>query len=244
MPSRKLTTVWPRRIAAAILLSTALFASVGCRSGARGVPVVDRSAAAAPAQTGQPDGPKVELGAFQELAGSDYLMAPIASPYGRQELSSKSEDYRTGLARNYLFVNLADQSSHLLLPTNDYLILEAKVLPAVGPAKEQKAATDPAKADAKPAPGGARWLYYRVVKSDTDNDKQLTGSDRWTVALSDVSGHDYRELIDNVEKILYETHRADNLILIYRADGKNQIAEINLSTRQVSVTRDLQEMQP
>jgi hypothetical protein len=246
MPSQKITSAWLLRIGAGILLSTACFASVSCTGGARGVPVVDRSASTTPSATGPASEPNVQLGAFQELAGTDYLMAPIATPRGREELSVKSEDYRTDLARNYLFVNLTDKSSHLLLPTNDYLILEAKVLPAVGQPKEKRTApaTDPAKTDAKPAPGGAKWLYYRVVKIDTDNDKHLTGNDRWTVALSDVSGGDYKELIDNVEKILYETNRADNLVLIYRADGKNQIAEINLSTKQVSITRDLQEIQP
>ncbi len=234
------------KIVAAIGLLLAAFATASCGGAGRGVPVVERHSAANASPPTNANDPKVQLGTFQELVGSDYLMAPIATPRGREEYSIKSDGSRADYARNYLFVNLADKSSHLLLPTNDYLILESKVLPAAGQAKESKAApqTEPTKDAGKAVPSGAKWLYYRVVKTDSDNDKHLTTSDRWTVALSDISGRDYKELINDVEAILYETNRADNLILIYRADGKNQIAEINLSTKQVTITKDLQEIQP
>jgi hypothetical protein len=247
--ARKIFKSQPMKIKAAICLLVAAFTSASCSGGARGVPAVERNSQASPSQPENGNAAKVQLGGFQELAGTDYLMAPVATPRGREDYSVKPEGSRADFARNYLFVNLTDKSSYLLLPTNDYLILEAKVLPAGGQAKENKEnkaapQTEPAKADNRPAKTDTKWLYYRVVKSDTDNDKQLTGSDRWTVALSDISGREYKELIADVETILYETNRADNLILIYRAEGRNQIAEINLSTRQVTLTKDLQEIQP
>jgi hypothetical protein len=224
------------QIVTASCLFIAAFASAGCSGGARGVPVVERNSETNPSQPENLNAPNVQLGVFQELAGTDYLMAPIATPRGREEYSIKSDGARSDFARNYLFVNLTDKSSHLLLPTNDDLILESKVVPAIGQAKDNKDAkaappVEPVKAAGNPTPSGTKWLYYRVVKTDTDNDKQLTGNDRWTVALSDISGRNYKELLSDVEAILYETNRADNLILIYKADGKNQIAEINLSTR-------------
>ena len=161
------------KIAAVSCLFIAALTTASC-GGLRGVPVVERNseAKASPPENG--NAPKVQLGAFQELAGTDYLMAPVATPRGREELSIKPDGYRADFARNYLFVNLTDKSSHLLLPTNDYLILDSKVLPATGQVRDGKAApqTDPAKAAGIPAQSGAKWLYYRVVKTDTDNDKQ------------------------------------------------------------------------
>ncbi|MEW6126997.1 MAG: hypothetical protein AB1757_08160 [Acidobacteriota bacterium] len=213
-----------------------------CNSGSRGVPVVQRDSQGNPAAQETASSQNVQLGAFQELADSDYLMAPIATPRGRGELSGSYEEKRIDFARNYLFVNLTDKSSHLLLQTNDYLILEAKVLPFAQAAKDAKVTpSEPPRDENKT---GSKWIYYRVVKADTDNDKQLTINDRWTVAFSEISGDDYQELLEDVEAILFEKQRGEHLILIFKSGGKNHIAEIHLPTRQVTITRDLQEIQP
>ena len=64
------------------------------------------------------------LGRFEEIAGAEYLFAPLES---EQSYSAKLSEKVVSAARNYLFVNLADKSSHWLLPANDRLILTAEM---------------------------------------------------------------------------------------------------------------------
>jgi hypothetical protein len=218
--------------------------SASC-GGTRGVPAVNRSSERpANSVAANSESSKLQLGAFQELTGTDYLMATISTPQEREYSSKGPED---GYTRNFLFVNIADKSSHLLFPTHDYLISSAKNLTEKAPAKPASA---PAKNAAQPSEDRAneksdnavKWICYRVIKADTDNDKRLTANDLLTLALSDASGLNYTELISDIQAVLHETRRGDALIFIYKSDGKNQIAEINLQTKQVTVTKDLQEI--
>src|ERR1044072_8704521 len=78
--ARKTSQSRPLNNAALLLLFIVTGACVSCGGGARGVPVVERGSAVSPASADNTADPKVQLGAFQELAGSDYLMAPIATP--------------------------------------------------------------------------------------------------------------------------------------------------------------------
>src|SRR6185503_4857314 len=104
-----------------------------------------------------------------------------------------------------------------------------------------KPATAPAKGAQQPAEDKTneksenpiKWICYRVIKDDTDKDKRLSTNDLMTLALSDASGLDYKEMITDVRAVLHETRRGDSLIFIYTANGRNQIAEINLPTKQL-----------
>ncbi len=230
-----------------ILLLFVLFFSLFNLScgGTRGVPAVNRTSDQPTNAVGaNSESAKLQLGAFQELTGTDYLMAAISTPQEREYSSKGSEG---GYTRNYLFVNIVDKSSHLLFPTHDYLISSTKNLNENAPAKPANA---PAKNAAQQSEDRAheksdqavKWICYRVIKADTDNDKRLTANDLTTIALSDASGFNYTELINDVQAVLHETRRGDALIFIYKSDGKNQIAEINLQTKQLTLTKDLQEI--
>lgn len=228
-----------------LVLSCSLF-NLSC-GGTRGVPAVDRSSdGSANVGAANSEQAKLQLGAFQELTETDYLLATISTPQER-EYSSKGSD--GGYTRNYLFVNLVDKSSHRLFPTNDYLIFSAESLTEKASAKATNA---PAKNAAQPSEDRAnekpdkavKWLCYRVIKADTDNDKRLTTNDLMTIALSDASGFNYTELINDVQAVLHQTRRGEALIFIYKSKGINQIAEIHLPTKQVTVTKDLQEIDP
>lgn len=230
-----------------IFLFFAIFGSISCGNNSSGIPVVDRKSdnsantAAANSEQG-----KLDLGPFQELQGTEYVISAIGSSAPRQESSSSGDSRYT---RNFLFVNVVDKSSHLLFPANDWLILSAENLTEKA---EAKPVTPPAKNVTPPAEDKAReksenpvkWICYRVVKEDTDKDKRLSANDIMTLALSDASGLDYKELITDVTAVLHETRRGDSLIFIYTANGKNHIAEINLPTKQLTSTKELQEIVP
>jgi hypothetical protein len=238
-----------------ILISGLLFAiwfgGTSCGGNRGGVPAVDRSSdKPGNAIAANSEQAKLQLNAFAELTGTDFLIASVSSPYAREDASlgsSAPSREQSGYTRNYLFVNLADKSSHLLLPTNDLLILSAENL-------NEKAQAKPTDTPAKNAPQidqdktadktghSVKWICYRVIKADTDNDKRLSANDLKTIALSDASGFNYTEIITDVQAILHEMRRGDSLIFIYTADGRNQIAEIDLPTKQLTVTKDLQEI--
>jgi hypothetical protein len=233
------------------VFSMALLATLGCGGGSRGVPAVDRSADhSANAVAANSEQAKLQLGSFQELAGSDYLMAAVSSASSRESYLKESYSSREGggYTRNFLFVHITDQSSHFLFPTNDLLILSAENLtgkteakpPAPNPAQQNSGQTA-VKAENK-AGDAVKWICYRVIKADSDNDKHLNANDLMTIALSDVSGLNYTELLSDVRAVLHQTRRDDALIFIYTANGKNHIAEINLQTKQLVSSKPLQEI--
>jgi hypothetical protein len=235
-----------------LLVSSCTLLTMSCGGGSRGVPAVDRngdpSANEAAANSEQA---KLHLGAFQELAGSDYLIAPITSASSREEYikdaSSSREENR--YTRNFLFVNLADQSSHLLFPGHDLLILSSEnLLEKPAPKPAEAAAKNPPPQDgdkaAEKAVNAVKWICYRVIKADTNLDKLLNANDLITIAISDVSGLNYTELLTDVRAVLHQTRRGDGLSFIYIADGKNQIAEIDLQTKKLVASKPLQEIVP
>lgn len=223
--------------------------NLGCGRNRGGVPAVDRSSdQPANAIAANSEQAKLQLNAFEELTGAGFLIASVTSPYSREEYvadSSAPSREQSGYTRNYLFVNLVDKSSRLLLPTNDFLILSAEKLNEKAQAKQTDtpAKDSPQKDDNKTADKTAdsvKWICYRVVKADTDQDKRLSANDLKTIALSDASGFNYAEIITDIQAVLHEMRRGDSLIFIYTADGKNQIAEINLPTKQLLLTKELQ----
>jgi hypothetical protein len=89
------------------------------------------------------------------------------------------------------------------------------------------------------------WLRYEVVKSDTNQDGRLTKDDKRTIGISDPTGDRYSELITNIDQILgYEMLTENSLLIFYRIDTKNYIADINISERRIEMTNELPEIQP
>jgi len=61
-----------------------------------------------------------QLGTFQRVRGTDYLIAPV---YSAQVYQVSYYEKGALAVRNYLFVNVADKSSRWLVPHNHYLFL-------------------------------------------------------------------------------------------------------------------------
>jgi len=162
-----------------------------------------------------------ELGMFREVEGTTYLMAAITAR-GEGGFLSKLESGSSGYggdALNYVFFNKADDSTRRLLPNNDSLILNALRFP-----KE----------------GKVEWFVYEVVKSDTNNDKELSYLDRKAIAVSDSGGQGYTELIPEVQDQLgYALSDANTLLVLYVKDAKKRYAKIDLPNRKLIVTNEL-----
>lgn len=176
------------------------------------------------------------LGNFERVAGTDYLAAPVfsAQTYRVPSVSSVSSvssiTKNTSAVRNYLFVNSVDKASRWLVPHNNYLFLSVEELGWPKPDSDAYK---------------VKWIWYEVVKSDTNGDGRLTDEDRRTVAIADASGDRYIELVPDVDVILGAAMRGqDTLLIFYRSGSKNLVSEIALAGGRVTVTKDLPEIQP
>jgi hypothetical protein len=172
---------------------------------------------------------KMVLGNFELLSGSPFLLATVNTVQDeRYQFSSSSSGSSSTYVHNYLFFNRTDLSAHRLVPKNDWLFLQHEKL-------GQYRNGDLIKVEG---------LWYAVVKEDTSSDKQLTELDRKTIAMSDVAGKSYTEVISQVDRIL-GTHRkgATTLQIFYSLNDKNFVTEINIQTRQVIRTRELPSIQ-
>ena len=155
---------------------------------------------------------KMSLGNFQELEGTPYLMAPVNS---QKNYRQNYYDKKSFSIRNYLFVNGDDKSARRLVPNNDFLFLNAQEV--VLQRREDKI---------------VRGMWYEVVKVDTNNDERLTDEDKRTVAVSDVSGSDYTEVIDEIDRVLgWHQKSSTTLLIFYEFERREYIAEINIPRR-------------
>lgn len=201
--------------------------------------LVDRNPAvnSEPAPTLQP----VEkiLFSFSPIQGTNILMAGVISaPVSREgslnplewiNNSSRYSSYSSN-TYNYVFFNLDKEEYKRLLPSNDYVIYQTAGFPTLQ--------YEPSNPD-QPAPP-VEWWLYSIIKKDTNQDGYLGSEDKITIGLSDVGGNGYTELIENVDAILGQIYKDDfTMFIIYNADQKNYIVKVNLSTREILSTTEM-----
>lgn len=166
----------------------------------------------------------LSLDAFQPLTGTAYVVAAVqAEQSDRSGFSSSS--YGLPSATNYLFVNTDTLAGSRLVPTNQWRFLQSERL------GQRRRNGEVAVVQA---------LWYLVVKTDTDEDKQLTDRDRKVVALSDATGKNYTEVISQVDRVLGSNRKGDSILQVfYVSGGKHLASEINFQTRKVVRTEPL-----
>ena len=165
---------------------------------------------------------KVKLSNFQPLSGTPYLMAPISS---EQNYRHSYYDKTAGSIRNYLFFNGNDKSAKKLLTKNDFLFLNSQNV------VEQNPQTKIDKVNG---------IWYTVVTTDTNKDKLLDSRDQKIIAVSDVSGNGYTELIKKVDQVLGSHQKNQNNVLVfYESGGKNFVAEIDVFQRKLLIEQNL-----
>jgi hypothetical protein len=178
---------------------------------------------------------------FEQLNGTPYLYAPIYVAEQAQksivsQIKSGSYDSRKGDSdgtdiRNYMFINRDNLSASKLLTNNSSRLIE---LEQIGePAPPDKSNQDSSR---------AKWiktvkaLWHVRVLADTNGDKILNDLDRKQIAISDVSGANYTEIIKGIDQILFVYPKGlDRRLIIYTSGSKRFVADINIPKRQATV---------
>ena len=179
------------------------------------------------------------LSTFNPILGTDYLMAGIVpvevardgslNPFEWISRSGYS-NYSNYLTYNYVFFNTQTETYNRLLPTNDHVIYQTVGFP--------QAIYDPNDPE-KPAPTIEFWIY-NIIKADTSGDDFFDYRDKLTISISDVSGSNYIELIENADSIKSQYYKdPDTFYIIYNVNQKNFIANINPITREIVSTTEL-----
>jgi hypothetical protein len=167
---------------------------------------------------------KLNLDTFQSLTGTPYIVTAVqAEQTDRPFLSSSS--YGLPSATNYLFVNTNTLKASRLVPANRWRFLQSEKL---GQRRRNGEVSV------------VQGLWYLVVKTDTNGDKELTERDRKVVALSDEEGKNYTEVISQVDRVLGTHRKGDSILQVfYVSEGKNLVSEVDFLTRKVVRTETL-----
>ncbi len=186
------------------------------------------------------DAPKVWMTDFQQINGTPYFYAPIyvATTEQRQSISKQlksavySRNYDSSIdIRNYMFVHRDNLSASKLLADNRGRIIETEQLgEPVPPTKSGKTSI--------PSTGLKKVtaFWYVKVAADTNGDKTLDRNDRKSIAISDVSGANYTEIIKEIDKIiLIYPKGTDRRLVIYSTGNKHFVAEVNMLQRTATI---------
>ena len=199
-------------------LCLCLGASLGCQRGG--------SLGSAQAQTDSKL--TLSLGQFDSITGTPYLVAPatvtdVAESFFERIESSSSYDKKRGQIRNYLFFNSVDSANQWLLPHSKFLFVEWLELPLRPPAPNGKPnGLEKEKEPPKPT----QLLYHELVKADTNSNKVFDQRDLKTIAISEVSGSNYQELIQDVDWVLHRSMTSeDDMRALFREEVKPRLAK-------------------
>jgi len=167
---------------------------------------------------------KKVLSEFSQITGTKILVAGVYQGENRSGLDfslSSGREYSYNVY-NYVFFDMDSEQFHALLPNNEYAVLNKIGLPVSGNVETPL----------------SMWLYY-VVKADTNQDKQLSGQDKFTVSMSDIRGNNYVELIPDVDEALGQFMKSDTVLLFfYRQGNKKYYAKIDLQSGSVVATTE------
>jgi hypothetical protein len=204
-----------KKIMLALMIGVLFIVGMACTSGSIS-PVAPVSGTAEPA--------KKELSQFSQITGTKILVAGVYQGENSSGLDfslSSGREYSYNVY-NYVFFDMDSEQFHALLPTNEYAILNKIGLPVSGNVETP-----------------LNWWLYYVAKADTNQDKQLSSQDKFTVSMSDIRGNNYVELIPDVDEALGQFMKSDTVLLFfYRQGDKKYYAKIDLQSRSVVATAE------
>jgi len=178
----------------------------------------------------EPTAQNLAMQRFAPIPGTPILYAALTE--GREGRWESSADSYSGLpARNFVFLDQETLQSHMLFETNQQLVSELSQVGNPGnpsaPVLEKPAKT-------------VRWLMFRVVRQDTDNDKRLDDDDLFAVGFTDAAGKNYSDVIPRVERILGTgVVSEDRVTLAYVIDGRALASLIDIPSRSIVGTQDI-----
>ena len=187
--------------------------------------------------------PELTLRSFRQLRGTKYFSAEIVTSgsssfyeYGSSR-SFEFGDGGGGLIRNLVFLDSETLLSHTLLEHNHSYIISMVSFPMQP--------SQPVSPDEEPEIVPIRWFVYEVVHIDSNQDGELNREDVRVIAVSDVDGKRYKELLMDVRDIYNLTMlESGELLAIYRQKGNRVAAKIDLQTQEILTTQQLPDLGP
>lgn len=185
---------------------------------------------------------KLTIDQFRSIFGTKYLMA---SGYILVESERYFSSYegKSAKAFNYVFMNPNDLTSQWLLPHSNYFFVDAQELPLwKDEGGQNKNCCQPQQSLKSEAPlrPPTQLLLYTLVKANTNDNKILDRNDRKTIAISDVSGGNYTELVQDVDSIVHQQmYSPDEFLVVYLSHGKHTAMRLHLKTRQFTLTKEI-----
>lgn len=165
------------------------------------------------------------LGPFGRIAGMPFVRAELRGIGAARSgpIGSMMSSARSGVVRNHLFLQSGDLESRWLLPDDRSLFRDCDELRARHDVEASVVA-----------------LYYSLVREDSDGDNHLTARDLHDVALSRQDGSGFTVVLSRVDQIHgHFMDPADRLIVIYRQDGADRVAAIDVAASAVLMSRPL-----
>ena len=179
--------------------------------------------------------PELTLQSFRQLRGTQYFLAEIVTSGGSSYEYGSSRSYifgegSGGLIRNLVFLNSDTLLSHALFENNHSYIMNMVSFP------EQP--SQPVSPDEEPEIVPIRWFVYEIAHQDTNQDGELNREDSRVIAVSDVDGSRYKELLTNVNDI-YNLTMLENgqLLVIYRQGRDRFAATVDLQAQEILATQ-------
>jgi hypothetical protein len=152
------------------------------------------------------------MGDPSAIEGTTYVRVP----FYRGQFYSSGSFYPKSTGPNvvnYLFLNISTNESRWLLETAGQLFMSSLVVYS-----KIKHLRD--------EPRTAVGLVHTLVEKDTNGDERLTDKDALTLAVSDVDGSNYRNLIEGIERLYSVEQIADDKVLVLYQKNQQAVYEL------------------
>jgi hypothetical protein len=229
-----------RQLWRSIGLVSLVMMAAGCSGKSPVSSVVSSEVAPSNSPSPLPTPKNVWMTEFKQLNGTPYLYAPIYVAEQEQknilkQIKSASSDYGRDSTwidiRNYMFVHRDNLSAGKLLSNNSSRLLEMEQIGE--PAPPDKSQPDLSRSNWIKT---VKTLWYVQVLADTNGDKTLTDADRKQIAISDVSGANYTEVIKDIDKILLVYPKGlDRRLVFYVSGKKHFVADVDIPNRKATI---------
>ena len=138
--------------------------------------------------------------------------------------------------RNLVFVDGDPLDSHRLFETDENVILAVTEYPNHQEDSDVGSKTDDTV---------TRWLVYQVLKSDTNHDGRIDGSDQETIGVTDASGSGYAEVLSGIDDNFgMSMLNAGQVVIVCSRSGVKSAVLIDLGNRKVVSTKVLADLGP
>ena len=186
---------------------------------------------------GTPQLVEKHLSAFRPIEGTNYMIADVSgNPQANERgniapflwIESGYSGYSGYEIYNYVFFSSETETFNKLLPTNEYVVLQIVGFPSGAPTDKPE--------EFEPV----MWWLYVLAKTDTDKNGILDYKDKITIGVTDVGGNSPTEVIPDVDNVLGNMLKNDDtLFVMYHSLDKNYVAKIDLPSRTVVSTNEM-----